>query len=64
MRTYAPATTDAVLARLLEEPSLESAVVHHEILPERPADSVPFPDWLDARIVEGLRSRGIERLYR
>ncbi|MCI0581638.1 MAG: DEAD/DEAH box helicase [Chloroflexi bacterium] len=64
MRTYAPATTDAVLGRLLEEPSLASAVVHHEVLPERPADSVPFPAWLDARIVDGLRSRGIEGLYR
>ncbi|TAK00337.1 MAG: DEAD/DEAH box helicase [Chloroflexota bacterium] len=64
MRTYAPATTAAVLSRLLEEPSLRSAVVHHEVLPERPADSVPFPDWLDARIVGGLRSRGIESLYR
>ncbi|HSO30268.1 MAG TPA: DEAD/DEAH box helicase [Candidatus Sulfomarinibacteraceae bacterium] len=64
MRTYAPGSTDAVLARLLEEPSLASAVVHHEVLPARAADSVPFPDWLDGRIVEGLRSRGIDGLYR
>jgi DEAD/DEAH box helicase domain-containing protein len=64
MRTYAPGTTDAVLARLLEEPSLASAVIHHEVLPARDADAVPFPDWLDDRIVGGLRSRGIESLYR
>jgi DEAD/DEAH box helicase domain-containing protein len=64
MRTYAPGSTDAVLARLLEEPSLASAVVHHEVLPPRAADTVPFPDWLDGRIVSGLRSRGIENLYR
>ena len=63
MRTYAPATTDAVLARLLEEPSLAPAVVHHEILPPRPAETAPFPTWLDARIEKGLRSRGIESLY-
>ena len=63
MRTYAPAGTDAVLARLLEEPSLAAAVVHHEILPPREAETVPFPAWLDRRIQEGLRSRGIEALY-
>jgi len=64
MRTYAPATTATVLDRLLEEPSLAAAVVHHEVIPERPADLVPFPDWLDSRIVDGLRSRGIDSLYR
>ncbi len=64
MRTYAPATTAAVLDRLLEEPSLAASVLHHETLPERPADTVPFPDWLDPRIASGLRSRGIDSLYR
>ncbi|MEO7665256.1 MAG: DEAD/DEAH box helicase, partial [Candidatus Limnocylindrales bacterium] len=64
MRTYAPAGTDAVLARLLEEPSLASAVLHHEVIPPRQADTVPFPGWLDERIVIGLRSRGVESLYR
>ena len=63
MRTYAPAGTEAVLARLLEEPSLAAAVVHHEILPPRSAETSPFPDWLDPRIEKGLRSRGIESLY-
>ena len=64
MRTYAPAATDAVLTRLLDEPSLSSAVVHHEVLPARAADMVPFPEWLDGRIVDGLRSHGIDGLYR
>ena len=63
MRTYAPAGTDAVLARLLEEPSLAAVVVHHEILPPRPSETAPFPDWLDPRIVMGLKRRGIESLY-
>ena len=35
MRTYAPADTDAVLAGLLEEPSLARGVVHHAVLPPR-----------------------------
>ena len=29
MRTYAPAATEAVLARVLEEPSLADGVIHH-----------------------------------
>jgi len=63
MRTYAPATTEAVLDRLLEEPSLARGVVHHEVLEPRPAVTAPFPDWLDPRIVRGLESRGIGSLY-
>lgn len=64
MRTYAPAATDAVLARLLEEPSLNAAVRHHEVLRARPGDIVPFPGWLNVRIAAGLRARGIHGLYR
>jgi len=63
MRTYAPASTDAVLARLLEEPSLARGVVHHEVIPARDAAFGDMPAALDPRIVEALRSRGIERLY-
>ncbi len=63
MRTYAPAPTVEVLVRLLEEPSLASAVVHHEVLPAVDPVTAPFPDWLDTRIATGLRSRGIQSLY-
>ena len=63
MRTYAPADTEAVLARVLEEPSLARGVVHHEILPAREAEFAPFPAWLDPRIRDGLASRGIDQLY-
>src|SRR4029079_3336984 len=63
MRTYAPATTDAVLARLLEEPSLARGVVHHEVIPSREAAYADMPPTLDPRIVEALHARGIERLY-
>jgi len=63
MRTYAPASTEAVLERLLDEPSLASAVVHHRVLPPRGASTAPFPDWLDRRIVDGLAGRGITSLY-
>ncbi|HEU5203845.1 MAG TPA: DEAD/DEAH box helicase [Candidatus Limnocylindrales bacterium] len=63
MRTYAPASTEAVLDRLLEEPSLANGVLHHEVLPAREAVFAPFPDWLDPRIRAGLSTRGIEQLY-
>jgi DEAD/DEAH box helicase domain-containing protein len=63
MRTYAPAATEAVLADLLEEPSLARGVVHHAVIPAHSADFGPDPDWLDERIRAGLASRGIERLY-
>ena len=63
MRTYAPASTEAVLERLLEEPSLARGVIHHEVLPARDAEFAPFPDWVDVRIRAGLASRGISELY-
>jgi len=63
LRTYAPATTESVLASILEEPSLHRGVLHHEVVPPREASFADFPPWLDPRIVAGLRSRGIERLY-
>jgi len=63
VRTYAPAGTETVLGRLLEEPSLAQAVTHHAVLPAREAITAPFPAWLDRRIVRGLEDRGITSLY-
>jgi DEAD/DEAH box helicase domain-containing protein len=63
VRTYAPAATEVVLERLLEEPSLARAVTHHAHLPPREAVTAPFPTWLDRRIVQGLEERGITSLY-
>jgi DEAD/DEAH box helicase domain-containing protein len=63
MRTYAPAATDAVLAALLDEPSLARGVVHHRHIPARAAEYGDPPAWLDPRIRAGLASRGIDRLY-
>src|SRR5215213_9392270 len=63
VRTYAPASTEDVLERLLEEPSLAQAVKHHARIPAREAITAPFPPWLDGRIVQGLEDRGITSLY-
>jgi DEAD/DEAH box helicase domain-containing protein len=63
MRRYAPASVEAVLGELLGEPSMSRGVVHHELIPARPAVTVPLPEWLDPRIRRGLVSRGIDELY-
>jgi DEAD/DEAH box helicase domain-containing protein len=63
MRRYAPASVEAVLGELLGEPSISRGVVHHELIPARPAVTVPLPEWLDPRIRRGLLSRGIDELY-
>src|SRR5450759_5361255 len=63
MRTYAPATVDAVLDGLLAEPSIARGVVHHQLIPARTARTAPLPTWLDARIRTGLERRGISQLY-
>src|SRR5450830_225564 len=63
MRYYEPAGVQAVLDRLLAEPSWSSGVLHHADIPARAADFVPMPDWLDPGIRAGLAGRGIAALY-
>jgi len=64
MRTYAPAMTETVLRRILDdEPSLARGVTHHAVLPAQEAVWRDHPEWLDPRIRAGLASRGIDRLY-
>ena len=59
-----PPATEAVLERLLEEPSLARGVVHHAVIPRaRRPSTARSPAWLDARIRAGLADRGIDRLY-
>ncbi len=63
MRHYAPADARSVLEDLLAEPSLARGIVHHEVVPAREPRFAPLPEWLDPRLREGLRRRGIEALY-
>jgi DEAD/DEAH box helicase domain-containing protein len=63
MRTYAPAEVEAVLARILDEPSLARSVLHHAVEPARAAATVPFPSWLEPRIRTALEGSGIGALY-
>ena len=51
MRIYQPAGVVATLERLLEDERVRAAVVAHRVLPERAAQTAPFPEWLDKRLV-------------
>jgi DEAD/DEAH box helicase len=63
MRIYKPAGTIETLERLLAEPEIKAALVEHRVLPERAAQTVQFPSWLDKRLVRALHGQGIEMLY-
>src|SRR3954447_5563109 len=63
MRLYQPAGTVETLERLLADPEIAQAVVAHRVLPERAAQTAPFPGWLDKRLVRALHGQGIEMLY-
>jgi len=63
VRLYASATVAQTLERLLADPVVAASVVADRTLPARPADTRPFPAWIDARIVAGLAGRGVTGLY-
>ncbi|MDP8904957.1 MAG: DEAD/DEAH box helicase, partial [Chloroflexota bacterium] len=64
MRLYTPSTTVACLERLLAEEDVSAAVAAHRVLPARPPQLMPLPEWLDDRLVGALHGRGIDALYR
>jgi DEAD/DEAH box helicase domain-containing protein len=64
MRYYEPAGVEAVLERLLAEPSMWRGVLHHARVPAREADFVPMPEWLSPGLRSGLERRGVTALYR
>ncbi len=51
-----------VLARWTRGPQA-GHFCHHEVLPARPARTEPLPDWVDPRLKEALRARGVVSLY-
>jgi len=63
MRLYEPRTTIDALERFLAEPGVAAAVTAHRVIPARPADRRPIPDWLDPRLRSALAKRGIDALY-
>ncbi|MBA3851937.1 MAG: DEAD/DEAH box helicase [Chloroflexi bacterium] len=64
MRLYTPLDTRQALDRLLDDPVIAGAVTARRTLAGRPADMVPFPDWLQPRLRKALVGRGLTGLYR
>ncbi len=63
MRLYQPTGTFETLERLLGDAEIRESLVEHRVLPERAAQTAPFPGWLDKRLVRALHAQGIEMLY-
>jgi DEAD/DEAH box helicase domain-containing protein len=64
VRVNQPLATLDALERFLAEPEVARAVRVHRVIPARDAEHAPLPAWLDERLVQALRARGIEALYR
>lgn len=56
-------TLSEFVRALRDDPRFMENVTEWRVLPAREAKYAPFPDELDARIVQVLKARGIERLY-
>jgi DEAD/DEAH box helicase domain-containing protein len=63
MLTQPPATVDRVIAELLADPSIEPLIAAHRVLEPLAARHAPWPEGLDSRLVDALRSRGVDALY-
>ncbi|MEX0710206.1 MAG: DEAD/DEAH box helicase [Chloroflexota bacterium] len=63
MLTDRPATASDAIEAMLGDPSLEPIIAAHRVLEPRPPRHAPWPDGLDPRLVNALRSRGVEALY-
>ncbi len=58
-----PRGLGVVLEHLRQDPRFHENVTAWRVLPARQAVTSPFPHWLDSRLVQALRQRGIEELY-
>src|SRR5438093_5479690 len=63
MLTERPTSPEQAIEHLLADPALHPLVTAHRILEPEPPRHSPWPDGIDARIVAGLRGRGVEALY-
>ncbi len=63
MLTERPTGTDGAIAALLDDPAVASCIVAHRELEPRPPRYAAWPPGMDQRVVEGLRSRGVEAPY-
>jgi DEAD/DEAH box helicase domain-containing protein len=58
-----PTSSDAAFAALLENAAVAPLITSHRVLEPRPPRYRPFPGWVEPRLVEALRGRGVEAPY-
>jgi DEAD/DEAH box helicase domain-containing protein len=63
MRLHQPRSTLEALEQLLAQPDVQASLAARHVLPAQPAEHVPIPGWLEARLVGALQRRGISALY-
>jgi DEAD/DEAH box helicase domain-containing protein len=63
MLTDRPSTATDAIEALLADSALQPLVAAHRVLEPRPPRHAPWPEGLDSRLREALRSRGVEALY-
>jgi DEAD/DEAH box helicase domain-containing protein len=63
MLTDRPTTATDAIEALLADSALRPLVAAHRILEPRPPRHAPWPEALDPRLTNALRSRGVEALY-
>jgi DEAD/DEAH box helicase domain-containing protein len=64
MRVHQPLETLVALERFLADPMVEPGITARRVLPAREADLLPFPTWLDGRLIRALERRGFSGLFR
>jgi DEAD/DEAH box helicase domain-containing protein len=63
MLTDRPTTATDAIEALLADSALQPLVAAHRVLEPRPPRHAPWPEGLDPRLADALRSRGVEALY-
>ncbi len=63
MLTDRPTTPTDAIEALLADSALQPLVAAHRVLEPRPPRHAPWPEGLDPRLADALRSRGVEALY-
>ena len=58
-----PATASDAIEALLLDSSLQPLIAAHRVMEPRPPRHAPWPEGLDPRLRQALRSRGVEALY-
>jgi DEAD/DEAH box helicase domain-containing protein len=63
MLTDRPTSATDAIEALIGDPAIMRMVTAHRVIEPRPPRHAPWPSGLDQRIIDGLRSRGVEAPY-